>query len=129
MGVEPGVLASTLNCIVAQRLARRLCERCRAPYVAKPTALGLPGESELTLHSAVGCPSCSGTGYSGRIALREVMPVHGEIRGHIELSTDEIFAAAVRQGMTTLRADGMRLCLAGVCSVDEVRRVTGDRLL
>lgn len=129
MGVEPSVLASTLSCIVAQRLARKLCERCRAPYAAKPTALGLPGESELTLYRAVGCASCAGTGYSGRIALREVMPVHGEIRGHIELSTDEIFAAAVRQGMTTLRADGMRLCLAGVCSVDEVRRVTGDRLV
>lgn len=128
LGVEPALLAGTLNCIVAQRLARRLCESCRAPYEAKPTALGLPGESELTLYRAVGCESCSGTGYSGRIALREVMPVRGEIRRLVERSIEEIFAVAVRQGMTTLRADGMRLCLAGICSLEEVRRVTGDRL-
>jgi type IV pilus assembly protein PilB len=129
LGIEPGLLASTLNCIVAQRLARRLCEKCRAPYETKPTALGLPGESELTLYRAVGCASCAGTGYAGRIALREVMPVHGELRNLVESSTDEIFATAVRQGMTTLRADGMRLCLAGVCSLEEIRRVTGDRLV
>jgi type IV pilus assembly protein PilB len=128
LGVEPGLLASTLNCIVAQRLARRLCESCRAPYEAVPAELGLSGESELTLYRAVGCENCAGTGYAGRIALREVMPVQGELRSLVEHSTEEIFAAAVLQGMTTLRDDGMRLCLAGVCSLEEVRRVTGDRL-
>jgi type II secretory ATPase GspE/PulE/Tfp pilus assembly ATPase PilB-like protein len=128
LGVDPGLLASTLNVIVAQRLARRLCERCRRAYETKPSALGLPGESELTLYWPMGCESCGGTGYAGRIALREVMPVHGELRSLVERSADEIFAASVRQGMTTLRADGIRLCLAGVCSLDEVRRVTGDRL-
>jgi type IV pilus assembly protein PilB len=128
MGVPPGLLASTLNCIVAQRLARRLCEHCKVPYKTQPTALGLEGETLLTLYRPSGCVRCGGTGFSGRIALREVMPVHGEVRRLIESSTEEIFAAAVRQGMTTLRADGMRLCLAGLCSLDEVRRVTGDRL-
>ena len=65
----------------------------------------------------------------GRVALREVMPVHGEVRALIESSAEEIFAAAVRQGMTTLRDDGMRLALTGVSSVDEIRRVTGIRLI
>ena len=56
------------------------------------------------------------------------MPVFGRIRALIEASTEEIFAAAVAQGMKTVREDGMRLCLAGVSSLDEIRRVTGDRL-
>ena len=56
------------------------------------------------------------------------MPVHGRIRRLIEASTEEIFAAAVEDGMTTLREDGMRLCRAGISSLDEIRRVTGDRL-
>ena len=79
--------------------------------------------------TAVGCAKCHGTGYVGRVALREVMPVHGELRTLIESSAEEIFAAAVRQGMTTLRDDGMRLALNGVSSVDEIRRVTGIRLI
>ena len=128
MGVPPGLLSSTLNCIVAQRLARRLCEHCKVAYQTPPASLGLEGDSPLTLYRASGCVRCGATGYSGRIALREVMPVLGEVRRLVESSTEEIFAAAIRQGMTTLRADGMRLCLAGVCSLEEVRRVTGDRL-
>ena len=57
------------------------------------------------------------------------MPVQGDVRRLIEDSTEEIFSAAVQQGMTTLRGDGIRLCLDGVCSLDEVRRVTGGRLV
>ena len=84
---------------------------------------------DALLYAAVGCAKCHGTGYVGRVALREVMPVHGELRTLIESSAEEIFAAAVRQGMTTLRDDGMRLALNGVSSVDEIRRVTGVRLI
>jgi type IV pilus assembly protein PilB len=127
MGVQPGLLASSLNCIVAQRLARRLCDDCKQSYVGSTAELGGNGTAEL--YRAVGCPRCGGSGYSGRVALREVMPIAGEVRGLIEASTENIFAAAVRQGMTTLREDGLRLCLAGICSVDEVRRVTGARLV
>jgi type II secretory ATPase GspE/PulE/Tfp pilus assembly ATPase PilB-like protein len=83
----------------------------------------------VTLFRAVGCPTCQGTGYLGRVALREVMPVQGEVRALVERSADEIFQAAVRQGMTTLRDDGMRLALAGISSVEEIRRVTGLRLI
>ena len=70
---------------------------------------------------------CGGTGFAGRVALYEVMSVQGRMRRLIETgSTDEIFAEAVAQGMKTLRQDGLRLALAGVSSLDEVRRVTGS---
>ncbi|MDQ3067559.1 MAG: type II secretion system protein GspE, partial [Actinomycetota bacterium] len=72
--------------------------------------------------------SCSFTGYTGRVGLFEVMPIRGELRGLIERSTEEIFAAAVEAGMTTMRQDGIRLVLAGVTSLAEVRRVTGERM-
>jgi type IV pilus assembly protein PilB len=83
----------------------------------------------VSLYRAAGCLQCHGTGYSGRVALYEVMPIQGRIRRLIEASTEEIFAAAVEQGMQTLRQDGVRLCLAGISSVEEIRRVTGDRLV
>ena len=132
MGVDTSMLASSLNAVVAQRLARRLCIHCRREYSADAEALGVADQSiadHVLLYAAVGCAKCQGTGYAGRVALREVMPVYGEVRALIESSAEEIFAAAVRQGMTTLRDDGMRLALTGVSSVDEIRRVTGIRLI
>src|SRR5207247_2397789 len=73
--------------------------------------LGLEHGHGLTLFGAKGCVACAGTGYAGRIALYEVMNVHGRIRRHIEATTEEIFAAAVEDGMTTLRQDGIRIVL------------------
>jgi type IV pilus assembly protein PilB len=132
MGVDTSLFASSLNAVVAQRLARRLCVHCRREYAADAEELGVADQSmsqHVLLYDAVGCAKCQGTGYAGRVALREVMPVHGEVRALVESSAEEIFAAAVRQGMTTLRDDGMRLALTGVSSVDEIRRVTGIRLI
>jgi len=132
MGVDTSLLAGSLNAVVAQRLARRLCVHCRREYAANAEELGVADQSmsdNVLLYHAVGCAKCQGTGYTGRVALREVMPVYGEVRALIESSAEEIFAAAVRQGMTTLRDDGMRLVLTGVSSVDEIRRVTGIRLI
>jgi len=133
MGVEQSLLAASVNCIVAQRLARRLCLSCTEAYVPTAEELSLAGAEGIglegvTLHRAIGCTECSGTGYAGRVALYEVMPVVGRIRRLIEASTEEIFAAAVDAGMATLREDGLRLCRNGISSLDEVRRVTGDRL-
>ena len=129
MGVDTSLLASSLNAVVAQRLARRLCVHCREAYTATAAELGrAPGHETPQLYRAVGCVKCGGTGYAGRVALREVMPVHGEVRTLVERSAEEIFAAAVRQGMTTLRDDGIRLALAGISSIEEIRRVTGLRL-
>jgi type II secretory ATPase GspE/PulE/Tfp pilus assembly ATPase PilB-like protein len=81
----------------------------------------------MHLYRAAGCEACSATGYAGRVGLFEVMPIRGELRGLIESSTEEIFAAAVKQGMTTMRQDGIRLALAGITSLAEVRRITGER--
>lgn len=134
MGVEPSLLATSINCIVAQRLARKLCTDCRQPYW--PTADELaelkiePERKDTLLYRPVGCVRCSGTGYAGRVALYEVMSIEGRLRSLIEAgTTEEIFAEAVAQDMTTLRQDGIRLALAGVSSLDEIRRVTGDRLV
>jgi type IV pilus assembly protein PilB len=132
MGVEPGLLANAVNCIVAQRLARRLCTDCREAYWPTDEELEAMGmlerKGEVYLHRSKGCGRCVGTGYRGRVALYEVMPVTSEIRLLVGAPTDEIFDAAVREGMITLRQDGMRLCLEGVSSLDEIGRVTGDRL-
>jgi type IV pilus assembly protein PilB len=131
MGVEPGLLASSVNCIVAQRLARRLCTDCREAYWPNDEELEAMGllerKGEVYLHRSNGCGRCGGTGFRGRVALYEVMPVGKEIRSLVGASTDEIFEAAVGAGMTTLRQDGLRLCLEGVSSLNEIRRVTGDR--
>jgi type II secretory ATPase GspE/PulE/Tfp pilus assembly ATPase PilB-like protein len=132
LGVDPGLLAGSLNAVVAQRLARRLCVHCREPFGTSAEAAGIASEhleGPVTLFRAVGCARCQGSGYSGRVALREVMPVQGDVRALVERSAEEIFAAAVRQGMTTLVDDGLRLALAGVSSVEEIRRVTGIRLI
>ena len=133
MGVDPSMIASSLNSVVAQRLARRLCLECRTPYTAQAEDLGLSAtdgvNSEIVLYSAVGCTQCHGTGYSGRIALREVMIVQGEVRTLVERSAAEIFDAAVRQGMTTIRDDGLRVAVSGISSIEEIRRVTGTRLI
>ncbi|MDE3024516.1 MAG: type II/IV secretion system protein, partial [Acidobacteriota bacterium] len=133
MGAEPSLLATAINCIVAQRLARRLCETCREPYApsdAEVAEIGIADFGpETTLYRSVGCAQCAGTGFAGRVALYEVLPVHGRMRRLIESgSTDEIFAEAVAEGMTTLREDGLRLAAMGLSSLDEIRRVTGDRL-
>jgi len=134
VGVDQSLIATSVNCIVAQRLARRLCVHCREPYYptqAEQIADGLKGilEEGEYLYRAKGCAECAEMGYSGRVALYEVMPISGKIRHLIEASTEEIFAAAVGAGMMTLREDGIRLCRAGVTSLEEVHRVTGDRLM
>jgi len=133
MGVDPGLIATALNCIVAQRLVRKLCRHCRESYLPDAAELAEVGSTatdhaHVTLYRAPGCEACSLTGYAGRIGLFEVMPIRGEIRALVERSTAEIFAAAVTAGMTTMRQDGIRLALAGVTSLAEVRRVTGERV-
>jgi type IV pilus assembly protein PilB len=130
IGIEPSLLATSLNCIVGQRLARRLCLSCREPYTPSPEErewLGLGAGGEVELHRANGCGECGKTGYSGRVALYEVMAIDGKVRRLLHASTEEIFTAAVEDGMVTMREEGARLCLEGISSVEEIRRVTGDR--
>jgi type IV pilus assembly protein PilB len=130
MGVEPGLLATSLNVVVGQRLARRLCMSCREPYAAPAEELSALGRefAHVELYRAKGCVECSNTGYSGRVALYEVMAIDGKLRRLMDASTEEIFSTAVAEGMTTMRDEGVRLCLEGISSFDEIRRVTGDRV-
>ena len=133
MGVEAGLLAATLTCLVAQRLARRICLDCKETYKATKAdlvALGRPNEraGRRQLARGVGCSACGGTGYKGRIALFEVLTFTEELRELIAggASTVELQRAAVASGMHTLFDDGARLCIEGVTTVSEVRRVVGD---
>ena len=105
------------------------CAPLREPTDEELGSIGLAEQKgRVYLHRPKGCGRCADTGYRGRVALYEVLPVTGEIRKLVDATTDEIFAAAVAGGMTTLRQDGIRLCLEGISSLEEIRRVAGDRL-
>jgi type IV pilus assembly protein PilB len=133
MGVEPFLVTSSLDCVVAQRLARRLCDKCKEEYEpteAELMAAGWPLDevddgSLPKLFKAVGCPACGRTGYRGRFALHEVMPISEEIERLIieRRSTDDIQKAAVMQGMLRLRDDGLRKVGLGQTSLEEIFRV------
>jgi len=127
MNVDRGIIATSINCIVGQRLVRRLCQQCAEPYAPDERELRAIGSgSDLTLYRALGCGACSDTGFRGRVPLFEVMPITDEIAALVGAPTREIEAMAVQQGMFTLREDGVRLSIAGITSLDEVRRVAGD---
>src|SRR5690606_39145114 len=131
MDIEPFLVGSALDCVVAQRLARRLCDRCKQPYQHTPEeleALGFGFDPRMgipTLHRPVGCQHCSNTGYRGRLALHEVMTVTEEIERLAvqRASSAEIGRLAVEQGMATLRQDGWAKVLLGMTSIDEILRV------
>jgi type IV pilus assembly protein PilB len=131
MGVETFLVASAIDCIVAQRLARRLCDRCKEGYKPDHSELAEAGfpESvwgEITeLFRPTGCQACSNTGYRGRFGLYEVMRVTEEIeRLTVErASSDALKAVAIQQGMITLREDGLEKTRLGLSSIEEVARV------
>jgi type IV pilus assembly protein PilB len=131
MGVEPFLVASAIDCVVAQRLARSLCETCKRP-VRMPAELvrqqGFDVDEDLDVFEAVGCGRCGDTGYRGRVGLYEVLIVDEEMRSLIveRAPIDRITALAVRGGMTRLREDGLRKVIGGKTSFAEVTRVTGD---
>ena len=131
MGIEPFLVGSALECVLAQRLARRLCARCKEAYVPTRESLAelqvpLAADQPVpTLHRPVGCSACSQTGYKGRIALHEVMAVTEDVeRLAVErASALTIGRTAREQGMTTLREDGLAKAWAGHTSLAEVLRV------
>ncbi len=131
MDIEPFLVGSALDCVVAQRLARRLCDRCKQPYVHDAQELvnlrvGYdPAEAPPSLFRAVGCTNCSKTGYRGRIAIHEVMTVTEEIErlAVARASSSEIATIARQQGMLTLREDGWAKAKLGHTSVEEILRV------
>jgi type IV pilus assembly protein PilB len=131
MGIEPFLVGSALDCVLAQRLARRLCSKCKEPYEPTPETLVAarfpwqPGEPVPTLHRSVGCAACARTGYKGRLALHEVMRVSEAVeRLTVErASSSAIERVAHEEGMVSLRLDGMAKVLAGITSLDEILRV------
>jgi type IV pilus assembly protein PilB len=131
MGVEPFLVGSALDCIVAQRLARKLCERCKQPFPTekdKLLALGWDAESmgfPKELFRSVGCQACGKTGYTGRFAVHEVLTISEEIERLIveHAHADEIRKAAAADGMLTLRQAGLLGAATGITSLDEVLRV------
>jgi type IV pilus assembly protein PilB len=129
MGVEPFLTASALDCVVAQRLARGLCSSCKRLTVVSKEALGAAGYRtliDLEAYDAAGCSRCNFTGYRGRIGLFEVMSLSDEIRRlTIErASAAEVRQVAVREGMRTLRDDGLDKVRLGITSLSELSRVT-----
>jgi type IV pilus assembly protein PilB len=131
MGIEPFLVASAIDCVVAQRLARTLCTSCKEETILEADVLAKSGYTvtdDVPAFKAVGCGRCGGTGYKGRIGLYEVMVVNEEIRSLVmrEGSGDAIAAAAVGAGMQTLRDDGLAKVRAGLTSLAEVARVAGS---
>jgi type IV pilus assembly protein PilB len=135
MGIEPFLISSSLLGAVAQRLVRKICPKCKAPY--KPTEEDLEvlksnlynidfDLNNLKLYKGEGCPFCNNKGYKGRTAIHEIMLVDDEIRELIlkKVPKDVIRDTARRKGMTTLREDGLMKVLKGITTIEEVMRVT-----
>ena len=137
MGVEPFLMASTLEMIVAQRLVRKICGECRYSYTLSPVdakkqypkvASFLPN-TQMTLYKGKGCKSCSNTGYRGRIAVLEIIVATPELKELIlkHPSTQEIWKMAASQGSTSLFEDGMNKVKHGTTTLDEVLRVINPK--
>lgn len=132
MGIEPFLIGSALECATGQRLARRLCEKCKLPAALRKRDLDairfeVPEGLDVNIYEAVGCSSCAKTGYRGRLAIHEVMPMTEEIERLVtrRASSDEIRRLAIEQGMRTLRQDGWMNVAAGQTTISEILRVTG----
>jgi type IV pilus assembly protein PilB len=130
MGVEPFLVASAIDCVVAQRLARKLCQHCKERGIITAQVLranGIRSQFDMEAYQPQGCSRCNHTGYKGRIGLYEVMVVSEEIRKLTlaRAAGPEIAEVAVRQGMRLMRDDGLEKVRHGMTSIQEVTRVTG----
>ena len=136
LGVEAYLLRSTLRAVIAQRLVRQLCERCKTSkvlgdddFAEDPRLAELGFKTGETVYMPCGCERCGGTGYRGRLGVFEVLVLNNELRSLIGEKTDglKIDEAAIRSGMTTMLDDGVAKCRAGTTSPAEVLRVTVAR--
>jgi type IV pilus assembly protein PilB len=131
MGIEPFLVASAIDCIVAQRLARRLCPDCKRRIIIPASVLsdhGFKAKFDIEAYEPVGCGRCNGMGYRGRVGLYEVMNVTETIRELAlqRASADQIGARAMLEGMRRLRDDGLEKVKTGLTSMAEIARVTGS---
>jgi type IV pilus assembly protein PilB len=131
MGVEPFLLASALETVVAQRLARMLCQHCKRAVTVPAASLQAHGygvSADIQAWEPAGCPRCGGMGFRGRVGLYEVMTMTEEIRDLTlaRASADQLATVAVKDGMRRLREDGLAKVMAGVTSLSEIARVCGS---
>ena len=133
MGIEPFLVASSVEGLVAQRLVRRLCQKCKRPAAMDRSFLervGFPLDrlAEGTIHEPVGCDECRGTGFRGRTGIYEIIVITDHLRPLIisRCSSNQIKSEALRHGMRTLRDDGWTKVLTGVTTVEEVLRVSEE---
>ena len=139
MGIEPFLISSTVNLIIAQRLVRKLCHKCVASYSVKRTKLvelfsestisrALGDKKEYRLYKSKGCAFCKKTGYKGRMGIYEILEVSSALKDLImkQANAEEIHKLAVKEGMTTMVEDGLSKVLKGETSAEEVLRVTKD---
>ncbi|MDQ7794995.1 MAG: ATPase, T2SS/T4P/T4SS family [bacterium] len=130
MGVEPFLVASSLTAVLAQRLARTICRGCKEAYelardAPERMAVGLPGDRALTLYRGKGCAYCGNTGYSGRTAIHEFLPMTPAVRSAVsgQSSSAAIHELALKAGMRPLLQDGVAKAIKGRTTLDEVQRV------
>ncbi len=127
IGIEPYLVAASLEAVLAQRLVRKICTNCKEPFEPsqsmRRTAEQAVGEIETVYHGA-GCQKCRGTGYSGRVGIYELLVPNEEIREKIGASVPALRAPAVEGGMVTLRQDGMKKVKAGITTIEEILRAT-----
>jgi type IV pilus assembly protein PilB len=130
MGIEPFLVSSAVDCIVAQRLVRMLCPHCKRSQKVAESVLAEHGLSGAEPYEPVGCPRCSGSGYRGRVGIYEVMSVSEPIRALIlqRAAVDEMVAVAEREGMRRLRDDGLQKVREGLTSIAEIERMTNTML-
>jgi type IV pilus assembly protein PilB len=130
MGVEPYLICTSLNLVIAQRLVRRICEECREPYDPEPALIArfrrvLPDAGNVTFYRGAGCEECGATGYRGRLAIYELFPITREVKSLVLLGElgSKIRDQAVADGMSTLLVSGMKKVKEGVTTLDEVLSV------
>ena len=130
MGIEPFLVSSAVDCIVAQRLVRMLCKHCKRPQKVAASVLEEYGLADAVPHEPVGCSRCGGTGYRGRLGIYEVMSLSERVRAMIleRRSVDDMVAVSIEEGMLRLRDDGFQKVREGLTSIAEVERMTTSLL-
>lgn len=130
MGIEPFLVSSAIDCVIAQRLIRLLCEHCKARAELPDEVLERYGLLGSQPYSAVGCPRCGGSGYRGRMGVYEVMSVTEEMKSSLlqRATVKDMGAIAERQGMRRLRDDGLKKVKAGLTTIEEIERMTASVL-
>jgi type IV pilus assembly protein PilB len=130
MGIEPFLVSSAVDCIVAQRLVRTLCQHCKRPQTVSDSVLAEHGLAGAEPYEPVGCSRCGNSGYRGRIGIYEVMSVSEPIRALIleRAAVDEMVKVAVAEGMLRLRDDGLQKVRDGITSIAEIERMTNSML-